>query len=111
MHSVDGSGLAGLSMACTLSPVDGAARMGRWEALSANGRPSAVRSGHVLVVRYQAAPGIREELEALAAVERECCSFVRWDVIQDHEHVVLRVAADPRTPEDVTSIAALFGAG
>jgi len=56
-------------------------------------------------------PGIREELEALAAVERECCSYVGWDVIQDEDHVVLRVAADPRTPEDLTSIAALFGAG
>ena len=111
MHRVDSSGLAGLPMACTLSVGDGAARMGRWEALSAKGRPSVVRSGHVVVVLYQSGPCIREELEALAAVERECCSFVRWDVIEDEDHVVLRVAADHRTPEDVTSIVALFGAG
>ena len=71
----------------------------------------------MLVVRYQPGPDIREELETLAAVERECCSLLTWDVIQDEDHVVLRVAADPHTPEDVTSIAedvtsiaALFGA-
>ena len=111
MDSVESSGLARLPMACTLSAGDGAARLRRWEALSAKGRPCAVRSGHVLVVRYQPGPGISEELEALAAVERECCSFLAWAVIQDGDHVILRVAADPRTPEDVASIAALLEAG
>ena len=109
MDSFDSSGLAGLPMACTLTAGDGAARMRRWEALSAKGRPSATRSGHVLVVPYQPGPGIRKELEELAAVERECCSFVGWDVIQDEDHVVLRVAADPRTPHDISLLAGLFG--
>ena len=107
MATADSSGASRLPLACTLSIGGGAARMQRWEALAAKGRPSAARSGHVLVVRYQPEPGIREELEALAAAERECCSFVAWDVSQDRDHVVLRVEGDPDTPEDIASIAAL----
>lgn len=107
MATVDSWGASGLPLACTLSIGGGAARMRRWEALAVKGRPSAARSGHVLVVRYRPEPGIREELEALAAAERGCCSFVAWDVSQDQNHVILRVVADPDTPEDIASIAAL----
>jgi hypothetical protein len=74
------------------------------------GRPNARRRGHVLEVRYQPKLGIREELEALAAAERECCSFVSWAVSQDQDHVVLHVTADPSAPDDVAPIAMLFGA-
>jgi hypothetical protein len=101
----------GLPVSCVLSAGDGAQRMQRWEALSVEGRPSARRCGHQLVVAYRAEPGVRDELEALAAAERECCSFVAWDVSQEADRVVLRVAADPGSPDDVAGIAALFGTG
>jgi hypothetical protein len=84
--------------------------MRRWEALSARGRLSARRSGHVLEVRYQAEPGLREELQALAAAERQCCSFVNWKVTQEKNHVVLHVLADPGRPDDIAVFAALFRA-
>ena len=101
---------AGLPVACALGAADGAERRQRWEALSATGRPVARRCGHQLVVAYQPEPGVHEELQALAAAERVCCSFVAWDVRTEAEHVVLRVTADPGSPDDVAAIAALFGA-
>jgi hypothetical protein len=101
---------AELPVACTLGDDDGAQRMHRWEALSAKGRPSARRSGQQLVVAYRPEPGVREELEALAAAERQCCSFVAWAVSQEVDRVVLHVTADPGSPDDVAAIAALFGA-
>lgn len=101
---------AELPLACALGPDDGPARMRRWQALAQKGRPSARRSGHRLEVRYQPEPGVRDELEALATAERECCAFVAWDVSQDGRHPVLHVTADPSAPDDVVPIAALFGA-
>ena len=110
MNSFDEPEAAGMPVACTLGPNDGAARMRRWEALSKQGLPTARRRGHLLEVRYQLTLDLHEELEALAAAERECCSFVAWNVTQDQDYVVLRVAADPGAPDDVAAIAALFGA-
>ena len=64
----------------------------------------------MLEVRYEPKLGVWEELDALVAAERQCCSFVAWEVSQDEDHAVLRVSTDPRAPDDVASIAALFGA-
>lgn len=84
--------------------------MRRWEALSLKGRLSARRDGHQLVVDYRVEPGIREELEALVAAERQCCSLVAWEVSHEADRVVVRVAADPARPDHLASIAASFGA-
>jgi hypothetical protein len=53
---------------------------------------------------------VLSELRALASAEAECCSFVTWTVSQEHDDVILRVAADPERPDDVAGIASLFGA-
>jgi hypothetical protein len=100
----------GLPVSCRLGIGDGMARMRRWRALSGYGRPTARRRGHRLEVRYQPEPGVGEELEALVAAERQCCSFVTWDVSQDFNGPVLYVTADPGAPDDITSIATLFNA-
>ncbi len=96
-------------LACTLGPDDGPARMRRWQALAEKGHPRARRSGHRLEVRYQPEPGVFDELEALAAAERQCCGFVAWEVSQDGHHPVLHVSAKPSAPDEVAPIAALFG--
>jgi len=77
--------------------------------LSAKGRFSVLQTGHQLVVAYRPEPGVREELEALAAAERQCCSFVAWTVSQEVDRIVLHVTADPGSPDDVAAIATLFG--
>lgn len=110
MDRLDDSATVALPIACTLSADDGPARTQRWQALSAAGHPSARRSGHLLEVRYDPELGVRETLEALAAAEQRCCSFVTWEVSQDGDQIVLRVKADPSRPDDVAPIAALFGA-
>jgi hypothetical protein len=110
MESADRPEVVQLPIACTLGPDDGAARMQRWEALSAKARPSARRSGHLLEVRYRPEPGIHEELQALAAAERQCCSFADWKVTQEQDHVVLHIRADPAHPNDIAVLAHLFRA-
>jgi hypothetical protein len=68
-----------LPIACTLGATDGAARLARWRALS-DARLSVRRTSDRLVVLYQSRSGVYEELKALVAAERECCSFARWGV-------------------------------
>lgn len=98
-------------MACRLGPDDGAARLRRWQHLADAAKPVARRDGPRLTVRYEPGPGVQEELEALAAAEAECCPFVDWSVTQDGAVPILLVDADPDTPDALTPIAGLFGAG
>ncbi len=98
-----------LPVACRLGPEEGSARLRRWKALADRGRPIARRDGDRLEVRYAAEAGVLHELEALAAAERRCCSFVSWSVTRDGDRAVLHVTADASAPDRVAAIAALFG--
>lgn len=101
---------AELPLACTLGPDDGAARLRRWQLLAEKSPPRAQRSGNTLEVRWQLQAGVKDELEALAAAERQCCSFVSWCVGSDGVDMVLYVTGDESRPGDVAPIAGLFGA-
>jgi hypothetical protein len=92
-----------LPLACTLVATDGAARLARWRALS-DARLSVRRIPDQLVVRYRSQRGVQQELEALVAAERECCSFADWEVTRDSEHVLLRIRSDAQ------GLAAIVGA-
>ncbi|MGA2014411.1 MAG: hypothetical protein ABSH51_28325 [Solirubrobacteraceae bacterium] len=108
MDHTDGSEPVALPVACALGAGDGVRRMRRWEALSLKGHPSARRAGHRLEVAYRVEPGVREELEALVAAERQCCSFVDWELEHAGDRIIVRVASDPARADDVESVAALF---
>jgi MerR family transcriptional regulator, copper efflux regulator len=95
-----------LPIACTLEGSDGAERLARWKKLSANGEPTVRRGAHELVVLYPSGWAVRDELEALAAAERRCCSFADWEVTQAADHVALRVRSDT---DGLAAIAAVFG--
>lgn len=97
-------------VACSLGPDDGPARLRRWQQLADRAHPIAVRDGAQPTVRYDPEPGVQEELQTLAAVEAECCSFVTWSVTQDDVGPVLLVTAGRDAPEAIEPIAALFGA-
>jgi hypothetical protein len=84
--------------------------MRRWQVLAAAAHPTAAREGRTLEVHFEHGPGVHVELVTLASAEQECCSFVTWAVTEDNGHPVLRVLAKPDSPDDVASIAALFGA-
>lgn len=98
-----------LPVACTLQPGDGPARMRRWRDLHETAHAQPSRSGNQLRVRYDASPGVLEELEDLARAERECCAFARWTVVVEEGHPVLIVIADPERPSDLDAIAGPFG--
>jgi hypothetical protein len=105
------AGARELPVACTLGADDGAIRLRRWQRLADTAGPRASRTAHRLEVRYLPGPGVREELEALAAAEASCCAFVTWTVTDEDGAAVLHVAADPSSPDDIAAIAGLFGAG
>ncbi len=84
--------------------------MRRWRMLADAANPSALRDGRTLEVHFEPGAGVHAELAALAAAEQECCSFVTWVVTEDDGRPVLRVIAEPDSPDDVDPIAALFGA-
>jgi len=99
-----------LPVACTLGPSDGQQRMLRWRQLADHATPTARRTGRVLEVRFQDTPGVRAELEALAAAEQQCCSFVTWTVTTEADQPVLHVTAPTNRPTDIEPIAIAFGA-
>jgi hypothetical protein len=98
-----------LPVVCTLGASDGLERMRRWRELHQTARPASRREGSVLEIRYPASDGVRSELERLAAAESECCCFVTWAVVSEPPDVVLRIIADPASPDDLNSIAVMFG--
>ena len=98
-----------LPVACTLGPDDGAQRMRRWRMLLEANNPITSREGRTLDVRFEPGAGVLDELASLAAAEQRCCSFVTWTVTEDNGRPLLRVLAKPESPDDVASIAALFG--
>jgi hypothetical protein len=95
----------GLPVACTLGASDGAARLARWRALS-DARLNVRRMPDHIVVLYESRPDVHEELEALVAAERECCSFADWELTRDSEHAVLRIRSDA---QGLTAIVGAFG--
>jgi len=78
--------------------------MARWQAL-ADRCAGVRRDANQVVVLYRPEAGVREELDALAAAERECCSFAEWQVTQDADHVALVIRSDP---DGLATIAELF---
>ena len=99
-----------LPVACTLGPEDGAERMRRWHQLAERAAPTARRVAHQLDVRFQPGPGVHAELQALAAVEQQCCAFLVWTVTEDSGQPVLHVTAPPDQSDDIEAIASLFAA-
>lgn len=79
--------------------------MARWRALS-EARLSVRHTSDRLVVLYQPRSGVHEELKALVAAERECCSFAKWEVSRDSEHVELRIRSDA---QGIATILGTFG--
>ena len=110
MSSVNDPKVAGIPVACTLSPHDGGTRMRRWKALSEESHPTVRRQRHLLEVRYEAKFGLRQELEALADEERLCCSFMTWTVGQDGDPHRPTRPSRPGRSRRRRPIATLFGA-
>jgi hypothetical protein len=95
-------------VACSLGQADLAGRADRWRALvgRALARVSPTPRGQLLV--FGAVPGVADELEALAALERDCCAFATWSVRADGSEITLEISGDG--DEAVTAIQSMFAA-
>jgi hypothetical protein len=95
-------------VACTLGQVDAAQRADRWRALTtrALSRSSATQRGVRLV--FDTGPGVADELQALAALERECCAFAAWSVRANGSQLTLEVTGD--SDEAATAVRSIFAA-
>ncbi|HEV8179965.1 MAG TPA: hypothetical protein VGP54_06665 [Gaiellaceae bacterium] len=67
-------------IACTLSDTDLKSQQERWIALGENFGLGRQETKDGLRLSFRSHPAIRKELEALVAVERECCTWAAWSV-------------------------------
>jgi hypothetical protein len=88
-------------MKCTLTSDELATRGGRWRAL---GAADVADIPNGLRLSFPAAA--ETELRELAGLERECCSFARWEVTRQDGRAVLDVTAEG---DAVPAVQALFG--
>jgi hypothetical protein len=92
------------SIACSLEKAALAERGRRWERLAQRALISADRTGETAArQRYRAEPGVREELEELVRLERECCPFLDMSVDEVESEVVLSVSGPPEAAEIIAS--------
>jgi hypothetical protein len=70
-------------VACTLGSGDLATQSARWRALRDRSGLRRVETDDGLRLVFAAGPDVERELEALVAVENECCSWASWDVAAD----------------------------
>ena len=77
------TGLTGsLDLACSLTDGELSQRRDEWRALEAALVDRSERDG-VVETAYRASPEVRERLERLLALERQCCAGARWDLRED----------------------------
>ncbi|HEY8944813.1 MAG TPA: hypothetical protein VIM73_11145 [Polyangiaceae bacterium] len=78
-------------IACAL---DGESMKGRVEQWAALGR-EALRQGRLhpsgVVLRYRRQDGVETELKRLVTLERDCCVFLKFTLVEEGEELVLTV--------------------
>jgi hypothetical protein len=105
--TMDGDGGYAI-VACSLGPGDLARRAARWQALTARALVQASRTDGGLRLVFGAAPGVSDELNALVALERDCCGFAAWSVREGGDEVTLEILAHGEPA--VAAIRAMFPA-
>jgi hypothetical protein len=76
-------------VACTLSGTDLKSQRERWLNLGENFGLGRRETEDGLRLDFRNHPAVREELDALVAVENECCSWAAWSVEQEGETLVM----------------------
>ena len=95
-------------VACSLNQTNLADRAARWQALAARALRQAAPTQDGVRLVFAPGPGVADELEALVALERECCAFAAWSVHAAPGELTLDVTADAE--EAVTAVRSLFPA-
>ena len=81
-----------LDLACGLTDAELAQRRDEWRALEAALVQRTERDG-LVEAAYRASPEVRERLERLLALERQCCPGARWDLREDGALLRMRISA------------------
>jgi hypothetical protein len=92
-------------IACTLTPANLATQGERWRRLGARALIQRVPTEHGLRIVFRAEPGVEDELQALVAIERECCAWADWTVEVGLDQVVLAVCS---TGEGISTLHGMF---
>jgi hypothetical protein len=75
-----------LPVACTLGPADGARRLADWRRITEEAGVGHSVTPGMVTLRFRKAPGVGAELQRLVTAERDCCSFLGWNLVQiDYE--------------------------
>jgi len=82
-----------MDIACTLTTSDLAAQRERWLRLIRASGSGRVQTAGGLRLGFRADPGVAEELEQLAAVERGCCAWASWSVTRSGDRVEVAVTS------------------
>jgi len=104
---MDGDGGSAV-VACSLGAGDLARRAARWEVLLARALVRASRTERGLRLVFRAGPEVADELNALAALERDCCAFAAWSVRESEDELALEVSGDGE--QAVAAVRSLFPA-
>ena len=81
-------------VACTLTDTDLKTQRERWIALGDNFGLGREETADGLRVSFRSHPAIREELNALVAVENECCAWADWSVESDGDMLVMAARSE-----------------
>ena len=95
-------------IACELGVSGGGAQARRWLRLGRTAGLGLAETEDGLLARFRDEPAAERELRALVAVERNCCSWARWDVRKDGGELILDVRS---TPRGAAALRAMFRAG
>ena len=92
-------------VACTLSHPDLKGQRERWLNLGENFGLGRRETRDGLRLSFRNHPAIREELDALVAVENECCSWAAWSVEREGDTLVMAASS---TGIGVTTLHGMF---
>jgi hypothetical protein len=81
-------------VACTLTDTDLKSQRERWLALGEIFGLGREETEDGLRISFRSHPGIREELDALVAVENECCAWADWSVERDDDVLVMAARSE-----------------
>jgi hypothetical protein len=84
---------AELPVACSLSATELPARLAEIADLGHTALLNARTEGGQAILRFEAAPGVRERVEKIVAAESECCAFLTMRVSDAPDEIVLSITA------------------
>jgi hypothetical protein len=87
---------AGL-LGCSLPGADFLERKTVWHTLARRALVAAARRAAGAVFRFRKHPDVETELRRLLALERQCCSSLGWDIVDDGSELVLTITGSGET--------------